>query len=228
MQKYEFESSQKIENCPQCGSAQLDQNNPFGKIECKNCLWLADASQFRPKSRRDLVRMSRLLFFGVLLFFTLAFGVQLSRWQRFSVDVSWFYLKRMVGQDGIEDWMNMGAICNSLKKFECSVSAFSAVLQKQARQRPALANLAMALGHLGQWREAQPYFEAYFSLGGEAYDTMFWYARALTALGEKERGIEWYFKSLKQNPQFMEAAKELVDGLVVEQRSEEALSLIAH
>lgn len=164
----------------------------------------------------------------MLFAFTLFLGVQMVLWQRFSIDMSWLMVKRITGQASIDDWLDIGGICNSLGKFSCSVEAFQEVLQRQPRQRSALANLAIAYCHLEQWKESQPYFEAYFSLGGDAYDTMFWYARALVHLGEKERGTEWYFKSLTKNGQFIEAAKELVDQLVETQKIEEALSLIGH
>lgn len=217
-----------LENCPQCGSSNLNQDNPFGKIECQNCSWLGDASEFSKKSHKSWSKSAQRCLFGLFLGFTLFFGVQLVLWQKFSIEASWLILKRAIGQATLEDWLSMGAICNSLEKFDCSVDAFSEVVQRQPRQRTALANLAIAHCHLGSWNESRKYFEAYFSLGGEAYDTMFWYARSLIRLGEKERGIEWYYKTLTKKPDYLEALTELVDQLVSMGRAEEALSLVGH
>lgn len=216
------------ENCPQCGSPQLDRDNPFGKIECQNCFWLADVSDYAVGPESNWRTMGKGIYLSSLVAFTVFMGVQLVLWQKFSLEVSWFLLKRVTAQASIDDWLDMGAICNSLEKFDCSVDAFSKVIDRQPRNRQALANLAIAHCRLSQWTQAQRYFEAYFSLGGEAFDTMFWYARTLSRLGERERGVEWYYKTLTKKADFMEASTELVDHLMTMTRYEEALSFIAH
>ena len=216
------------ENCPQCGHPQLDRSNPFGKLKCPNCFWLADVSDYAVKPGSSWRTLSQGIYLFSLVTFIIFIGVQLFLWQQFSVEVSWLMLKRVTAQATIDDWLDMGAICNSLEKFNCSVDSFSRVVDHQPSNPQALANLAVAYCRLNKWQQAQKYFEAYFSVGGDAFDIMFWYARSLTHLGEKRRGADWYYKVLTKKADFMEASTELVDQLMAMDHYEEALSFIAH
>ncbi|MCC7403677.1 MAG: tetratricopeptide repeat protein [Bdellovibrionales bacterium] len=215
-------------NCPQCGSSKLDRENAFGKIECQNCFWLGDVSDYVEHPPADWRRWSKKVYLATLLGFVTFMGIQLALWQRFSVDVTWIFLKRVTWQADVNDWLDMGAICNSLGKFSCSVNAFSQVLYRQPRNRTALANLAIAHSQLSDWKQAQKYFEAYFSLGGEAFDTMFWYARTLVHLNDRQRGLEWYYKALILKPDLLEVSSELVDQLMAMEFFEEALAFVGH
>ena len=216
------------ENCPQCGSPHLDRENPLGKIECPNCFWLADVGDYAMGFEGNWRTLGKGVCLSSLVAFIIFMGVQLLRWQQFSLEVSWFLLKRITAQATVDDWMNMGAICNSLEKFNCSVDSFLQVTYRQPNNSLALANLAIAHCQMGKWKQAQKYFEAYFSLSGEAFDTMFWYARTLIHLGEREKGVKWYYKALIKKPDLVEASTELVDHLMALAYYEEALSLIAH
>lgn len=211
--------------CPQCGHPKLvvEENE---HIACPGCGWQSHG----PAQHATLLQVSffiikwSLLSSLILLLVFLAY--QFLVWKEYSFEASYLQVRDYLVDGDIEAQMQMGTICNSLEKYECSVEYFSEVVQRQPQHRSALANLGIALTQLQQYKEARPHFEAYFSLGGEAYDVIFWYGRVLSVVENAEKGLEWYYFSLLSNPDYRQPVDQIVAELSHQQRQYEAISLI--
>ncbi len=164
------------------------------------------------------------LFVGLMTFFF----VQFLFWGHFAFQVTSYQIRGAFWGLSVDDRLDWGAICNSLKKYSCSEQQFQKVLEQQPRHQTATANLAIALTHQGRESEAIFHYEDYFNRGGRGLDVMHWYARSLVQIQDHELALMWYYRLISSDPEqaLSSAASELVDLLVELQRPEEAISLV--
>jgi len=91
----------------------------------------------------------------------------------------------------------MGAICNSVERFYCSIRHFEKVLENHPFDREALGNLAVASAMSDDFNRAQSYFAAYFGSGGYGHDVIYWYAKTLHNMGRTDEAIRWEAEYLR-------------------------------
>lgn len=191
---------------------------------CSECGWVDHHREFA-----EWIALKQLFKgFGMLVVFVvlIAFLVQMILWRQFSLEASFLLAKKGLQGPKIPVLMQLGAICNSLEDFKCSTRYFRQVVEQNPSDQQALANLAMGLSRLGQWKRARSHYQAYFSLGGNGFDALLWYGKTLAELEDPSQGLDWYYFALAVNPQYDDGAKLLVDELVKMKRYHEALSVI--
>ena len=120
---------------------------------------------------------------GLLAFLIL----QYPQWKGHLFEATWIQVKSIVVPANQRDLMQLGAICNSLKEFECSKNQFGELVRRFPRIAKGHANLAIALARLGEFEKARQSFRNYFRMGGRAFDAMYWMGKAQWGLEEKKR-----------------------------------------
>lgn len=209
--------------CPYCRRENLIEDQ--GVVTCPLCgyrnrpsEWLRRWRNLSASSRRGIFLVTSILAVGLLL--------QAFVWKGYFLDVSWLRFKNYVGLSREADYIRWGGICNTLEDFDCARSMFQKVLDKNPSHRRALVNVGLAEARQGRYVEARPYFEAYFSQGGNAYDAIYWYAKTMTQLEGATRALHWFYLSYAVNPTF-EAS--LVDVIRILQNNKlyfQALSVL--
>lgn len=176
-------------------------------------------SELRVFDRKKLIR-------NLLLLVTLGLVcLQSFRWENYAFEVTWLGLKSSVVGLEFEDHLRFGSICNSIGAYRCSEEQFSKALLLQPKHLASMGNLAIARSHLNDKELAERSFERYFSEGGLAYDVMYFYAQSLLEMGEKEKGLNWMYRSLSVHTSNQKVANELLDQLSLFEKYYEALSL---
>jgi predicted aspartyl protease len=125
-----------------------------------------------------------------------------------------------------EDLIELGAICNTLQRYDCSVPVYRHLLLSRPDDSRVVANLALALTRTDAHSAAVPYYERYLYLGGGAVDTFHGYATSLRALGKMPQAVEWYYRALQVDSDFLDVTQDLVELLIQQNRHVEALSVI--
>lgn len=171
----------------------------------------------------SVIRLAHLFCFLLILFMTF----QVVIFRQYAFEVTWLYSKEAMGISNPYDQRKLGAICNTIGRYNCSVRIFSELQKKWPGDTEVLSNLAMALTLSNNEAEAFPYFKAYFSSGGKAFDVMYWYGKALKSSGANQEALTWFYNVIYYKPDDIDAAKELVSTLVTLNRPVEALSFIA-
>jgi tetratricopeptide (TPR) repeat protein len=137
--------------------------------------------------------------------------MQLLIWRQYSLEASYIQIKNLLGKQNIENLIELGSICNSLKDYDSSEKYFNKVMQINPNNKLALANLGILLSKKGEWQKSLPALRSYFSLGGQSFDATYWYGKSLINLKQYREGWGWIFQSLRENPTFFDGALELVE-----------------
>ena len=133
-------------------------------------------------------------------------------------------VKSAMGTATPDDLSALGAICNTLGRYQCARNAYSRVIRGRPEDSFAIGSLAIALSNSGDYADALPHFERYFALGGGALDALYGYAKTLRALGRREDAIRWYYRTIQADARLLDVTGELVELLVQDSRRVEALS----
>lgn len=209
-----------LTTCPVCGTAPPQWRRDGRLLHCQACGW-EEAYVSDRSRRRYLIGAAILLalLLGVLLW-------QVTSWAPFGSEALWLRAKNSLGLASVEELFELGGICNSLGRYDCSVSVFRRLLRSRPDDARVVGNLALALTRTEAHDAALPYYERYLKLGGGAVDTFHGYATRLRALGQKPESIEWYYRALQADPSFLDVTRDLVELLVQQDRHIEALSVI--
>ena len=220
-------AADEVQNtCPKCGSSNINRSNPFGSAFCEDCGWIDSASPMGVTFREGLRYLIRWFSIAGLMAFFLALFVQFFVWKQYSFAASFLQLKSLFSRDKVSANLELGTICNTLDNLNCSIKYFNKVVNKDPKNKSALANLGMALAGTSQWKKAEPVLEGYFSLGGDSFDVVYWYGRTLYELGRPEKGVDWYYYSLKLNSSYRKASDTLLNLFMKKNDVAGALSLI--
>jgi tetratricopeptide (TPR) repeat protein len=215
-----------IECCPQCHSVKLfpAEDNQY---RCGSCGWQGH-ELFQLKRESTWSKLFRWSFLSSLILFMLLMTYQFTVWRQHSFEATYLLMRKAMGTLPEEEaYRQLGSLCNGLENYPCSLSYFQRIVDRNPRDKSALANLAISLGHMGRWREAKSHLNAYFSLGGGAYDAVYWYGKSVAKVESPEKGLEWLYYSLQLNQtENSEAVRELCSELREMGRFYEALSLI--
>ena len=211
--------------CPECGSSELIKHDPVAVVQCSECGWVQAVSQTKVSFQANLP-FYKWSIMGLAVLFFVMMTIQFMTWRDFSYDVAHLTVKRVLGTETLDDWIELGTICNSLQKSECALHAFQEVLKHEPNHMTALANLGINFAKLKRYSEAKSYFRVYFSLGGQGYDVMLWFARTVFDQEQPEEGLRWYYEAVKSNLKYDLATEELIEKLRLLKRYEEALGVI--
>lgn len=176
-----------------------------------------------------MMKLRKILNWSFILIFTTLGGYlnrQILVWGEYGVEASYWQFQMHWGNQPLKAKMTLGKICNSLKKYNCSVELFNDIVQETPNHRASLGNLAVGLAQLSQWKQAEPHFAAYFSLGGQGFDAMYWYGRTLAELKGVEAGLDWYYFTLRENSDYLPAIERLVTDLTSMGKTLEAHSVL--
>jgi tetratricopeptide (TPR) repeat protein len=152
--------------------------------------------------------------------------VQIINFHEYAYEATWIGFKRLIHIESSLDDKKLGAICNSVRRIECSAEIFKELLSEDPGDVVLLSNYAVSLTQLKKFNEAEPYYKAYFSGGGSAYDVMYWYAKALTETNRKVEALPWYYNSISLDFRNLEFVDGLVQALTQLNRKYEAQSLL--
>jgi P-type E1-E2 ATPase len=164
---------------------------------------------------------------GALLLLVLALLVgERWTWGAFWLDSIPLRLKMAFRAASPEDLADLGRICNTLNKNECSIRAYGRIVAAQKNNVVALANLAMAQTRAHRYADALANYEAVLRLGGSSADVFYWYAVTLKELGKTQEAISWYYKTLQVDPDYLDVTDELIQLLIQNKRPDEALGVV--
>ena len=172
----------------------------------------------RPVLRWSIISFLSLFFITLLMQFIL--------WKQYSLEATYVQLKNVFVHQSLPNYLELGAICNSLEDLYCAQKYFEKVVSIQPNNKLGLANLAIVLAKQKRWKEAEPNFKAYFSLGGSSYDMLYWYGLTISSLKGPSEGMQWIIHSIKANPKYIPAGKEVVNYYLEQKQKSLALSLI--
>lgn len=147
-------------------------------------------------------------------------------WRHEAPRITLLEAKALVGLISIDERLEWGAICNGLGDYQCAVRVFSGVVAKQPKHRLGLANLAIAEARQGLCRQAFHAFNRYHSLGAEGPEVLYWRGQCLAHEKLNTQAIAAFYLSTAISPEATKAPEQLMDLLVAEGRSEEALSIL--
>ena len=128
---------------------------------------------------------------GVYFFFIglVAAAIQLFMFRQYATEAAWLLVKEQIGIASLSDFKKLGAICNSLRRTECSYRVFKKIVEEAPNDLNGLANLAINLAIKKQYQEAEVYFNAYFSAGGSGEDVYRWYNTSRENIESSKRKI---------------------------------------
>lgn len=152
----------------------------------------------------------------VPIFFTAVFifsTFQTFLFREHAFEMSALLAKEALGMTSIQEQKKMGAICNSVERYQCSIRHFEKVLEVYPFDREALGNLAIASAMSEDFNRAQSYFAAYFGSGGSSHDVTYWYAKTLNNMGRKEEALRWVRDALTEIPLQSEYGRRLAQFL---------------
>lgn len=212
--------------CQKCGSQNMSKQNPFGFAVCGSC-GAVSTQIIKPKTLWETTTFGlKWLALSFLVLFFAIMTIQLFIWKDYGFEATYFRIKQLAGVSTLQDRIAVGAICNTLQRFECSVKEFTQVVEEDPNNKKALANLAIAYSMQGLWKSARPHYEAYFSLGGDSYDALYWYGKTVEALNGSEKSIPWFYYALAINNKSVNGVRSLYSSLLEMGSVVEALSLI--
>jgi tetratricopeptide (TPR) repeat protein len=137
------------------------------------------------------------LFFAVVFIFS---TFQTVLFRQYAFEMSALLTKEAIGLSSVRDQKKMGAICNSVERYRCSIRHFEIVLNRYPFDREALGNLAVASAMSEDLTRAQSYFAAYFGSGGNSHDVIYWYAHTLRNMGKYDEAMKWARDALVEIP----------------------------
>jgi hypothetical protein len=137
-----------------------------------------------------------ILFFAIFVFSTF----QTVLFKQYAFEMSALLAKEAIGMSSVRDQKKMGAICNSVERYSCSIRHFETVLDGHPFDREALGNLAVASAMMADFNRAQSYFAAYFGSGGDSHDVVYWYAQTLRKMGREDEAVKWVKDALVEIP----------------------------
>ncbi len=175
------------------------------------------------ESFKPFIRGLLVIFLSTLLLFIL---IQSFLWKQHSLEATYVQLKNIFVERSLDNYIELGAICNSLGDFECSEKYFNKVIEINPNNKLGLANLGIILAKKKDWKKSQSPLKAYFSLGGRSFDVLYWYGLSLFHTGETDLGLGWILGALKENPTFFDAAELSTDYFFKSNQTSTALSLI--
>jgi len=170
--------------CPIC-KASIPDLRPQLSLVCDSCGW-EDAPKRRWLSRSRLI---------ILVALTIIFGVAIQQhmsWQGFAVEAWFLRAKAALKLASVEDFGELGRICNTVHRADCSIYAYGEIVKQEPRNTIALGNLAMAQTEARRYQDALLTYDVFFKLGGSALDVVYWYARTLKEVGRASDAIPWY------------------------------------
>ncbi|MCB9024908.1 MAG: hypothetical protein H6625_01200 [Bdellovibrionaceae bacterium] len=173
--------------------------------------------------KKPILRWSFIVFLS-LFFITLL--MQFIFWKQYSLEATYVQLKNIFLKETTSNYLELGAICNSLEDTQCAKKYFSHIIEREPNNKLALANLAMVLTKQKNWKDAEPLFKAYFTLGGESYDVFYWFGLTEKAIHGVESGMYWVLHSLKINPDYLLAGEEIVNHYLAQNNLPLSLSII--
>jgi tetratricopeptide (TPR) repeat protein len=136
-------------------------------------------------------------FFAAVFVFS---SFQTVLFRQYAFEMSALLAKEALGASTSRDQKKMGAICNSVGRYGCSIRHFENVLEQRPFDREALGNLAVASAMLADFNRAQSYFAAYFGSGGDSHDVIYWYAQTLRKMGRQDEATRWVRDALIEIP----------------------------
>jgi tetratricopeptide (TPR) repeat protein len=159
--------------------------------------WFLCINPGRINGMQTFARYRIPIFFGAVFIFS---TFQTVLFHEHAFEMSALLVKEATGVASIREQKKMGAICNSVERYRCSIRHFEKVLEKYPFDREALGNLAVASAMSEDFNRAQSYFSAYFGSGGTGHDVTYWYAQTLHNMGRQDEAMRWVRDALVEIP----------------------------
>lgn len=149
---------------------------------------------------RDLERSSTTIMV-VLASIVVATIVQISTWDKYSLDVIPLLLKEMVSMTSAQDWEDKAKMCWDLRKWDCVETEYTKAAQNDR-------SLYARLGHYQMRRlkfdKAARSFAIYFKGGGEDLEAAKAYAIALGETNQFDESSKYFSLVLEARPEMLQ------------------------
>lgn len=152
---------------------------------------------------------------------------QLYKWQEFSFEATWLQIKSTTKTANINNLLRLGTLANSKNLLQESNEAFLNALNKDPLNSTAYANLAINNSKVKPYHKATPYFESYFSLGGNAKDVLHAYAQFQKLVKGPTFATKFYYQALNGALSKEQYLKDFYSNLVEINHHWPAISFIA-
>jgi len=111
--------------------------------------------------------------------------------------------------------------------WNCSVLNWKEAIKKQPNDITALANLAVRLTNSEKYQESLQYYEKVIRLGGGSGSVFAHYAHSLELVGNKNKAIDWYYRTLSVYPNADDVTEKLSSLLIDKNLPYESLTLLS-
>lgn len=211
--------------CPYCQSLITPENVIASNAYC-SCGWYGPVNHEQVKRKRAIKKWigraaltASLVFCGYLV-------MEYRAWGKFMGNAVVLQAKAALGLASKVDWLELGYICNTLKRPACSEEAFTNILNADPMNKLARSNLAMAQTDLGKFQQALANFEIIFADGDGSLDATAYYAMALEGMGRDREAETWYLRTLSMTPRLADITNRVLNLMVKRDAYFEAMSLI--
>lgn len=173
---------------------------------------------------RDLARSSNVVMV-ILASVFIATIIQISTWDKYSLDVIPLLLKDMVGMTSAQDWEDKAKMCWDLKKWDCVEKEYTKAAQVD---RDKYVRLGLYQMRRLKFEPAARSLSVYFKNGGEDLEAATAYAKALAELNQFDESSKYFNLVLQSRPEMLQVpvVVEFVKLLMKNEKFQHARRLI--
>lgn len=208
--------------CPLCKLDISEERKKQTPVICNHCGFSGSGKSEKIEHQGEMKTIK--VFIGIAVLFVASY-IQISNWDRHSLEIIPLKVKEVVGGKSVQDSERLAEICMDLKKWDCVEAEYGIVAKSEPDQVLRLANFQMKRA---KYQEAAQTFYSFFQSGGEDLEASYSYAKALAQLGEVDEAIKYFDQVLAARPDVRQVTvvQNYVKLLMDHQRYDQAQSLI--
>ena len=208
--------------CPQCKLDISPERKKIMPIICDHCGFTSSNDQ---KLENDIQKKTIFAFIAVAVFAVSA-HIQLSNWDKYSLDIIPLTIKETIGATTASDLETKAEMCMELKKWDCVETEYlkAAALDPVKFQRAGDFQMKRQKFNPA----AQSYYK-FFQTGQQSLDVSYSYAKALAKLGQVDDAVKYFDQVLAAKPETLQitVVQNYVKLLMDAQRFDQAKVLIS-
>jgi len=213
------------ELCPDCGNLIPAERMDEDMVIC-NCGYMFSQSQIDSENKKNKKASYTIILTS--LFFVTAF-IHTAKWGGDAVRVTPLEMSRVLGTISPAQALYLGDMSMDKKFYEQARQMYTIYLTDNPEDVEVNEKMAMLLYQSEKFEDSLPYFEKYFTSGGETKDTLYSYGKALTNSEDYTSAEEVFLSLVQKDPEVYQitVVQALVDLYIMQDKLSEAKQFVS-
>lgn len=213
------------ELCPDCGNLIPADRMDEEMVIC-NCGYTFSKSQIDSEKQKNKKASYTIILTS--LFLVTAF-IHTAKWGGDAVRVTPLEMSRVLGTISPAQALYLGDMSMDKGFYDQAEKMYSIYLQSNANDIDVNEKMGMLLFQTEKFEASLPYFEKFYTQGGETKDTLYSYGKALTDSGDYENAEAVFLTIVERDPEVYQitVVQALVDLYIMQDKLSEAKQFVS-